>query len=38
MCCEGVVAEPLLSLSGLSIAFGGLRAVQDVSLQVRRER
>ena len=34
MCCEGVVAEPLLSLSSLSIAFGGLRAVQDVSLQV----
>src|SRR5678816_2033446 len=34
MCCEGVVAEPLLSLSRLSIAFGGLRAVQDVSLQV----
>jgi branched-chain amino acid transport system ATP-binding protein len=28
------VAEPLLSLRGLSIAFGGLRAVQDVSLQV----
>jgi branched-chain amino acid transport system ATP-binding protein len=34
MCCEGVVAEPLLLLSSLSIAFGGLRAVQDVSLQV----
>jgi branched-chain amino acid transport system ATP-binding protein len=30
----GVVAEPLLSLSGLSIAFGGLRAVQGVSLDV----
>ena len=29
------MAEPLLSLSGVSIAFGGLRAVQDVSLQVR---
>ena len=36
LCCEGVVAEPLLSLSGVSIAFGGLRAVQDVSLQVPR--
>ena len=34
MCCEGAVAEPLLSLSSLSIAFGGLCAVQDVSLQV----
>jgi len=29
-----VVAEPLLSLQGLSIAFGGLKAVQDVSLDV----
>jgi branched-chain amino acid transport system ATP-binding protein len=29
------VAEPLLSLRGVSIAFGGLRAVQDVSLQVQ---
>jgi branched-chain amino acid transport system ATP-binding protein len=29
-----VVAEPLLSLTGLSIAFGGLRAVQGVSLEV----
>ena len=28
------MAEPLLSLNGVSIAFGGLRAVQDVSLQV----
>jgi len=28
------VTEPLLSLQGLSIAFGGLRAVQDVSLDV----
>ena len=28
------MAEPLLSLRGVSIAFGGLRAVQDVSLQV----
>ena len=26
--------EPLLQLDGVSIAFGGLRAVQDVSLQV----
>jgi branched-chain amino acid transport system ATP-binding protein len=26
--------KPLLQLQGLSIAFGGLRAVQDVSLQV----
>jgi branched-chain amino acid transport system ATP-binding protein len=26
------MAEPLLQLSGVSIAFGGLRAVQDVSL------
>jgi branched-chain amino acid transport system ATP-binding protein len=26
------VAEPLLQLQGVSIAFGGLRAVQDVSL------
>jgi len=33
MCGEGVVAEPFLSLRGVSIAFGGLRAVQDVSLQ-----
>jgi branched-chain amino acid transport system ATP-binding protein len=30
----GGVAEPLLSLKGLSIAFGGLRAVQGVSLDV----
>ncbi len=29
------MAEPLLSLSGVSIAFGGLRAVHDVSLQLR---
>ena len=29
------MAEPLLALAGVSIAFGGLRAVQDVSLQVR---
>ena len=28
------MAEPLLSLRGVSIAFGGLRAVQDVSLDV----
>jgi branched-chain amino acid transport system ATP-binding protein len=28
------VAEPLLSLKGLSIAFGGLRAVHDVSFDV----
>src|SRR6478735_12363831 len=31
---EGDMAEPLLWLRGVSIAFGGLRAVQDVSLQV----
>src|SRR5664279_2600199 len=31
---EGDMAEPLLSLRGVSIAFGGLRAVQDVSLDV----
>jgi branched-chain amino acid transport system ATP-binding protein len=30
----GGVAEPLLSLKGLSIAFGGLRAVQGASLDV----
>jgi branched-chain amino acid transport system ATP-binding protein len=30
------VAEPLLELRQLSIAFGGLRAVQDVSLQLPR--
>jgi len=29
-------SESLLSLSGVSIAFGGLRAVQDVSLELRR--
>ena len=29
------MAEPLLALAGLSIAFGGLRAVQDVSLTVQ---
>ena len=28
------MAEPLLSLRGVSIAFGGLRAVQDVSFDV----
>ena len=28
------MAEPLLQLQGISIAFGGLRAVQDVSLAV----
>jgi branched-chain amino acid transport system ATP-binding protein len=28
------MAEPLLALRGVSIAFGGLRAVQDVSLEV----
>jgi branched-chain amino acid transport system ATP-binding protein len=28
------MAEPLLSLTGVSRAFGGLRAVQDVSLEV----
>ena len=28
------MAEPLLSVRGLGIAFGGLRAVQDVSLEV----
>ena len=28
------MAEPLLSLRGVSIAFGGLRAVQDVGLDV----
>jgi len=28
------VAEPLLRVQGVSIAFGGLRAVQDVSLDV----
>ena len=27
--------QPLLSLAGVSITFGGLRAVQDVSLQVQ---
>jgi len=30
------VAEPLLEVRGLSIAFGGLRAVQDVSFRVPR--
>ena len=30
------MAEPLLQLHGLSIAFGGLRAVNDVSLAVPR--
>ena len=29
------MTEPLLELQGLSIAFGGLRAVQDVSLTVQ---
>jgi branched-chain amino acid transport system ATP-binding protein len=29
------MAEPLLVLSGLSIAFGGVRAVQDVSFSVQ---
>jgi branched-chain amino acid transport system ATP-binding protein len=29
------MAEPLLSLAGVSRSFGGLRAVQDVSLDVR---
>ena len=29
------MTEPLLSLTGVSIAFGGLRAVQGVSLDVR---
>ena len=29
------MAEPLLSLHGVSIAFGGLRAVQEVSLALR---
>ena len=29
------MAEPLLSLSGVSIAFGGLRAVHHVSLQLQ---
>ena len=29
------MAEPLLSLAGVSIAFGGLRAVQEVSLDVQ---
>jgi branched-chain amino acid transport system ATP-binding protein len=28
------VADPLLELTGVSIAFGGLRAVQDVSLRL----
>ncbi len=32
------MAEPLLRVSGLSIAFGGLRAVQDVSFEVPRCR
>ncbi len=32
------MAEPLLRVSGLSIAFGGLRAVQDVSFEVPRGR
>jgi len=31
----GVVAEPLLSVRGVSITFGGLRAVQDVSLELK---
>jgi ABC-type branched-subunit amino acid transport system ATPase component len=30
------VTEPLLELRELSIAFGGLRAVQNVSLRVPR--
>lgn len=29
------MSEPLLQLRGLSIAFGGLKAVQDVSLEVQ---
>lgn len=29
------MADALLSLAGVSIAFGGLRAVQNVSLHVR---
>ena len=29
------MAEPLLSLQGLSISFGGVRAVQDVSLDLQ---
>ena len=32
------MAEPLLKLEGLSIAFGGLKAVQDVSLAVPEGR
>jgi hypothetical protein len=31
---KAAVAEPLLRVQGVSIAFGGLRAVQDVSLDV----
>jgi len=34
-CCGRGVAEPLLALDGVSIAFGGLRAVQQVSLEVQ---
>ena len=32
------MTEPLLRVAGLSIAFGGLRAVQDVSFEVPRGR
>ena len=32
------MTEPLLCVAGLSIAFGGLRAVQDVSFEVPRGR
>ena len=31
---DAAMTEPLLRVSGLSIAFGGLRAVQDVSFDV----
>jgi ABC-type branched-subunit amino acid transport system ATPase component len=34
ICGEGAVTE-LLRLEGLSVAFGGLRAVQDVRITVR---
>jgi branched-chain amino acid transport system ATP-binding protein len=36
ICGEAAVADALLELTGVSIAFGGLRAVQDVSLRLTR--